>query len=443
MQIKLSDHFTYRKLLRFTLSSVVMMVFTSVYSVVDGLFVSNLVGDLALSAVNIMFPLAMIVGAFGFMLGTGGSAIVARTLGEGQPALASRYFSMIVYAVILLGAVLTAGCLLFLEPLARLAGASDLLLHDCLVYGGILLGGSVPFMLQTTLQSFFVVAEKPHLGLFLSIAAGVTNMVFDYILIAVCGLGVAGAAIATVLGYLVGGVLPLLCFLRPGRDGLRLTRTRLYGRELLQACVNGSSELMSNISSSFVGILYNIQLMRLIGELGVAAYSVMMYVDFVFIAAFLGFSLGSAPIISFHYGADNHAELKNVFRKSMAVIGVTSCAMVLLSEVLSRPLSAAFVGYHPELLELTVHGFRLFALCYLFSGINIYASAFFTALCNGGLSALISFLRTLLLRGGMVLLMPLLFGLDGIWTAVIAAEGIGAVISLALLWYKRKTYHYG
>lgn len=443
MPIKLSDHFTYRKLLRFTLSSVVMMVFTSVYSVVDGLFVSNLVGDLALSAVNIMFPLAMIVGAFGFMLGTGGSAIVARTLGEGQPALASRYFSMIVYAVILLGAVLTAGCLLFLEPLARLAGASDLLLHDCLVYGGILLGGSVPFMLQTTLQSFFVVAEKPHLGLFLSIAAGATNMVFDYILIAVCGLGVAGAAIATVLGYLVGGVLPLLYFLRPSRDGLRLTRTRLYGRELLQACVNGSSELMSNISSSFVGILYNIQLMRLIGELGVAAYSVMMYVDFVFIAAFLGFSLGSAPIISFHYGADNHAELKNVFRKSMAVIGVTSCAMVLLSEVLSRPLSAAFVGYHPELLELTVHGFRLFALCYLFSGINIYASAFFTALCNGGLSALISFLRTLLLRGGMVLLMPLLFGLDGIWTAVIAAEGIGAVISLALLWYKRKTYHYG
>lgn len=443
MQIKLSDHFTYRKLLRFTLSSVVMMVFTSVYSVVDGLFVSNLVGDLALSAVNIMFPLAMIVGAFGFMLGTGGSAIVARTLGEGQPALASRYFSMIVYAVILLGAVLTAGCLLFLEPLARLAGASDLLLHDCLVYGGILLGGSVPFMLQTTLQSFFVVAEKPHLGLFLSIAAGATNMVFDYILIAVCGLGVAGAAIATVLGYLVGGVLPLLYFLRPSRDGLRLTRTRLYGRELLQACVNGSSELMSNISSSFVGILYNIQLMCLIGELGVAAYSVMMYVDFVFIAAFLGFSLGSAPIISFHYGADNHAELKNVFRKSMAVIGVTSCAMVLLSEVLSRPLSAAFVGYHPELLELTVHGFRLFALCYLFSGINIYASAFFTALCNGGLSALISFLRTLLLRGGMVLLMPLLFGLDGIWTAVIAAEGIGAVISLALLWYKRKTYHYG
>ena len=443
MPIKLSDHFTYRKLLRFTLSSVVMMVFTSVYSVVDGLFVSNLVGDLALSAVNIMFPLAMIVGAFGFMLGTGGSAIVARTLGEGQPALASRYFSMIVYAVILLGAVLTAGCLLFLEPLARLAGASDLLLHDCLVYGGILLGGSVPFMLQTTLQSFFVVAEKPHLGLFLSIAAGATNMVFDYILIAVCGLGVAGAAIATVLGYLVGGVLPLLYFLRPSRDGLRLTRTRLYGRELLQACVNGSSELMSNISSSFVGILYNIQLMCLIGELGVAAYSVMMYVDFVFIAAFLGFSLGSAPIISFHYGADNHAELKNVFRKSMAVIGVTSCAMVLLSEVLSRPLSAAFVGYHPELLELTVHGFRLFALCYLFSGINIYASAFFTALCNGGLSALISFLRTLLLRGGIVLLMPLLFGLDGIWTAVIAAEGIGAVISLALLWYKRKTYHYG
>lgn len=442
MQIKLSDHFSYGRLLRFTLPSIIMMVISSIYSVVDGLFVSNLVGDLALSSVNIVFPVAMIVGSFGFMLGTGGSAIVARTMGEGDQPLANRYFSMIIYAVVLLGVVLSAVCVIYMEPIARFAGASDALIGDCVVYGRILLAGSVPFMLQTSFQSFFVVAEKPHLGLALSIAAGVTNMVMDYVLIAVCDLGVAGAAIATVMGYCVGGVLPLLYFLRPKREGIRLTRTRFYGKQLLHACTNGSSELMSNISSSVVGILYNIQLMRLIGEQGVAAYSVMMYVDFVFVATFLGFSIGSAPIVSYHYGAGNHPELKNVFRKSMAVILCTSVAMVILSELLSRPLSSAFVGYNAELLEMTVHGFRLFALCYLFCGINIYASSFFTALCNGALSALISFLRSLLLRGGMVLLMPILFDLDGIWTAVIAAEGLGAVVSLGLLYAKRRQYQY-
>ena len=442
MQIKLSDHFSYGRLLRFTLPSIIMMVISSIYSVVDGLFVSNLVGDLALSSVNIVFPVAMIVGSFGFMLGTGGSAIVARTMGEGDQPLANRYFSMIIYAVVLLGVVLSAVCVIYMEPIARFAGASDALIGDCVVYGRILLAGSVPFMLQTSFQSFFVVAEKPHLGLALSIAAGVTNMVMDYVLIAVCDLGVAGAAIATVMGYCVGGVLPLLYFLRPKREGIRLTHTRFYGKQLLHACTNGSSELMSNISSSVVGILYNIQLMRLIGEQGVAAYSVMMYVDFVFVATFLGFSIGSAPIVSYHYGAGNHPELKNVFRKSMTVILCTSVAMVILSELLSRPLSSAFVGYNAELLEMTVHGFRLFALCYLFCGINIYASSFFTALCNGALSALISFLRSLLLRGGMVLLMPILFGLDGIWTAVIAAEGLGAVVSLGLLYAKRRQYQY-
>lgn len=442
MPIKLSDHFTYRKLLRFTLPSIIMMVISSVYSVVDGLFVSNLIGDLALSSVNIVFPVAMIVGSFGFMLGTGGSAIVARTMGEGDQEQANRYFSMIILAVVLLGVVLSTFCVIYTEPIARFAGASDALIEDCIVYGRILLAGSVPFMLQTSFQSFFVVAEKPQMGLALSIAAGVTNMVLDYVLIAVCGLGIAGAAIATVLGYCVGGVLPLLYFLHPKRKGMRLTRTRFYGKQLLHACANGSSELLSNISSSVVGILYNLQLMRLIGEAGVAAYSVMMYVDFVFIAAFLGFSIGSAPIVSYHYGAANQTELKNVFRKSMVVILCTSLAMVVLSELLSRPLSSAFVGYNAELLDMTVHGFRLFALCYLFAGINIYASSFFTALCNGALSALISFLRSLLLRGGMVLLMPLLFDLDGIWAAVTVAEGLAAIVSVGLLYAMRKRYQY-
>ena len=440
--IRLSDHFTYGRLLRYTLPSIVMMIFTSLYSVVDGLFVSNLVGDLALSAVNIAFPVTMIVGAFGFMLGTGGSAIVARTLGEGRPELASRYFSMFIWCVAGLGVVLSIFCLIFIEPIMRLAGASDLLLDDCVRYGGILLAGSAPFMLQSAFQSFFSAAERPQLGLLLSLAAGATNMVLDYVFIALLDMGITGAAWATVLGYCVGGLIPVFYFASPKRSGLRLTRTSFYGRELLHACTNGSSELMSNISASVVGILYNIRLMDLLGEPGVAAHSVMMYVDFVFVAAFLGFSMGSAPIVSYHYGAQNHGELQSVFRRSMVIVGTTSAVMVAASELLSRPLSAAFVGYSPELLELTTHGFRIFALCYVFCGLNIYASAFFTALCNGALSALISFTRSLLFRGGLVLTMPLLFGVDGVWWSVAAAEGFGAALSASLLIAMRKRYHY-
>ena len=407
MQIRLSDHFSFGRLLRFTLPSIAMMILTSLYSVADGLFVSNMVGDIGLSAVNIMFPVAMLISAVGFMLGTGGSAVVARTLGEGHPDMANRFFSMFVFA--------------------------------CVSYGRILFAGSLPFMLQTSLQPFFVVAEKPNMGLILSIASGVTNFAGDWVLIQLIGL--PGAAWATVAGYCVGGIIPLVFFITH-RSGLHLTATGLYIREFLQACGNGASELMSNISSSLVGILYNLELMRLVGERGVAAHSVMMYVDFVFIAAFLGFSIGSAPIISYHFGANNHDELKNVFRRSMFLIFITSGAMVVLSEALCRPLCAAFVGYSPDLMQLTVHGFRLFALCYLFCGVNIYASAFFTALCNGALSAFISFLRSLLLRGGLVLLLPPVLGLDGVWLAVVAAEGLSAAVSAALLWRQRTRYHY-
>lgn len=411
MQIRLSDHFSFGRLLRFTLPSIAMMILTSLYSVADGLFVSNMVGDIGLSAVNIMFPVAMLIAAVGFMLGTGGSAVVARTLGEGRPDMANRFFSMFVFAVILFGGVLSAAGAAFVEPIARLAGASDILMDSCVSYGRILFAGSLPFMLQTSLQPFFVVAERPNMGLILSIASGVTNFAGDWVLIQLIGL--PGAAWATVAGYCVGGIIPLVFFITH-RSGLHLTGTKLYIREFLQACGNGASELMSNISSSLVGILYNLELMRLVGERGVAAHSVMMYVDFVFIAAFLGFSIGSAPIISYHFGAENHDELKNVFRRSMFLILVTSGAMVVLSEALCRPLCAAFVGYSPDLMQLTVHGFRLFALCYLFCGVNIYASAFFTALCNGALSAFISFLRSLLLRGGLVLLLPPVLGLDGV-----------------------------
>ena len=442
MAIKLSDHFTYGKLFRFTLPSITMMICTSIYSVVDGLFVSNLIGENALSAVNIMFPVAMIIGAVGFMLGAGGSAIVARTMGEGKQELANRYFSMIILCVLGLGVSLSMLSLLFVEPLARLVGASDLLMDDCIAYGRILLGGSAVFMLQVAFQVFFVTAELPRTGLFFSLAAGATNIMMDYLLIGPLNMGIAGAAWGTVLSYAVGGLLPLAYFLKPPRGTLRLCPTRLYWRELKNACVNGSSELMSNLSASVVSILFNLQLMHIIGEQGVAAYSVMMYVDFAFAAVFLGFSMGNGPIVSFHFGADNRDELKNVFRKSITVIALASLAMVALSELLARPLSAAFVGYSPELLELTVHGFRIFALSYLFVGFGIYGSAFFTALCNGPVSALISFLRTFLFRGGLVLLLPLVLDLDGIWLAVVAADGLGSAVALGLTWRYRKRYHY-
>lgn len=442
MTIKLSDHFTYSKLLRFTMPSIIMMVITSIYSVVDGLFVSNLVGELALSAVNIMFPVSMIIASFGFMLGTGGGAIAARTMGEGNQELANRYFSMIVYCVIGLGLVLSLISAVFTEPIAHLAGASPLLLDDCIAYGRVLLGGSAVFMLQVSFQVFFVVAEQPQKGLFFSILSGVTNMVLDYVFIAVMDMGIAGAAWATVLGYAVGGLLPLIYFICPSSGTLRLTGTQLYFRELKNACLNGSSELMSNLSSSLVGVLYNIQLMNMVGESGVAAYSVMMYVDFAFVAAFLGFSMGSSPIVSYHFGAGNRSELRSVFRKSLTIIAAASLSMVLLSETLAVPLSMAFVGYSPDLMSMTVHGFRIFALNYLFCGLGIYGSGFFTALCNGPISALISFLRSFLFRGGTVLLLPLFLGLDGVWLAVVAADLMGALVVLFLLWHKKKDYGY-
>ena len=442
MAIKLSDHFTYSKLLRFTLPSITMMIFTSVYSVVDGLFVSNLIGENALSAVNIMFPVSMIIGSVGFMLGSGGSAIVARTMGEGKQELANRYFSMIILCVLGLGTALSALSLLFVEPLARLVGASDLLIDDCLAYGAVIFGGSVVFMLQMSFQTFFVTAELPKIGLFFSLISGVTNITLDYLFMGPLNMGIAGAAWGTVLSYAVGGILPLFFFLKPPMGTLRLCSTKLYWRELKNACINGSSELMSNLSASLISILYNLQLMRMVGELGVAAYSVMMYVDFAFAAVFLGFSMGSGPIISFHYGAGNEEELKSIFRKSISVISIASVFMVAMAQLLGRPLAMAYVGYNPELLEMTVHGFRIFAFSYLFCGFGVYGSGFFTALCNGAISALISFLRLFLFRGGMVLLLPLFFKLDGIWLAVTVADALGALVSVLLIWKYRKRYHY-
>jgi len=442
MKIQLSDHFTYRKLIRFTLPSIIMLIVISTYSIVDGLFVSNLVGDIALSAVNIIMPILMIIGAFGFMLGSGGSAVVSRTLGEGKAELANKYFSMIIYTVAAFGVILSIVCIIFIEPLSRLAGASDLLIKDSVVYGRILLAGSTAFMLQNTFQYFFIVAEKPYMGLIISLASGVTNMVLDYIFIKVFSMGISGAGLATVASYIVGGAIPFFYFTNKKRTGLKLVNTKFYLKIFINACSNGSSEMLSNISSSFISMLYNIQLIKIIGESGVAAYSVMMYVDFIFIGTLLGFSTGEAPIISYHYGAGNDKELKNIFKKSIIINVFMSIIMFFAAELLNYPLSAIFVGYSKELMEITVNGFELFALNYIFCGINIFSSAFFTALCNGKISAFLSFMRSFILRGGMVLLLPLIIEVNGIWLAVTVAESISAVISIIFFVLEREQYNY-
>ena len=440
--IRLSDHFTYGKLLRFTLPSICMMVFTSIYGVVDGLFVSNFVGKTPFAAVNLVMPFVMILGGMGFMIGTGGTALVSKLLGEGKQDEAHRTFSMLVLFTLLLGAVLSAVGILTMPAVSRLLGASDAMMADCILYGRIVTGFTFAFMLQNVFQSFFIAAEKPRLGLFVTVAAGITNMVLDALFIAVFNWGVAGAAIATGLSQCVGGVLPLVYFLRPNSSLLRLSPTRLRLRPILAACGNGSSELMSNISSSLVSMVYNLQLLRLAGEDGVSAYGVLMYVQFIFISIYIGYSIGCAPVVSYHYGAQNHGELKNLLGKSVLLMGITGVALTALAMALADPLARLFVGYDAELFALTSHAFRLFAWSFLLAGFNIFASGFFTALNNGGVSAAISFLRTLVFQSASVLILPVFFGVDGIWWAITVAEVFAFLISVLFLLAKRGKYHY-
>lgn len=440
--IRLSDHFTFSKLLRFTLPSIVMMVFTSIYGVVDGLFVSNFAGKTAFASVNLVMPFVMILGGMGFMIGTGGTALVSKILGEGDPDAANRTFSMMVLFTLALGIVLSAAGIVFMRPVSRFLGATDAMMDDCVLYGRIVTGFTFAFMLQNVFQSFFIAAEKPKLGLKVTVAAGLANMVLDALFIAVFNWGVAGAAIATGLSQCVGGVLPLVYFLRPNSSLLRLSPTRLRLRPILAACGNGSSELMSNISSSVVGMLYNFQLMRLAGEDGVSAYGVLMYVQFIFISIYIGYSIGCAPVVSYHFGAQNHGELKNLLGKSVLLMGCTGVALTALAMALADLLSRLFVGYDAGLFALTSHAFRLFAWSFLLAGFNIYASGFFTALNNGGISAAISFLRTLVFQSASVLILPIFLDVDGIWWAITVAEVFAFLISVTFLLAKRGKYHY-
>lgn len=442
MQIRLSDHFTYKKLLRFCLSPIIMMVFTSIYGVVDGLFVSNCMGKIPFAAVNLIMPFIMILGCIGFMIGTGGSALVAKTLGEGDGKKANEYFTMMVRFTLILGILSSGLAMIFMKPISYMLGATDEMINYCVIYGCITLAFNTSFMLQNVFQTFLATAEKPKLGLIVTVTSGVTNMVLDALFIAVFNWGVAGAAIATGLSQCVGGLLPLIYFLRPNDSLLRLVKTRLDCRALLKACINGSSELMSSISASFVSMLYNFQLMKYANENGVAAYGVLMYIQFIFVAVYIGYTIGTSPIVAYHYGARNHGELKSLLRKSFVIMGISGIVMMILALMLSSPLAKIFVGYDAELYAMTKHAFRLFSISFLLSGFNIFSSSFFTALNNGGVSAAISFLRTLLFQTASVLLLPLIFDLDGIWWAVSASELFAFVISVLFLFGNREKYRY-
>ncbi len=442
MRIQLSDHFTYGRLIRFVIPSIVTMIFTSLYGMVDGFFVSNFVGKTPFAGLNLIMPFVMLFGALGFMFGTGGSALVARTLGEGNRRRANEIFSLIVTTALVVGFVISLLGLFAIRPVAILMGAEGELLDCALLYGRILLITTPTFILQYMFQAFLIAAEKPGLGLRVTVAAGVTNIVLDVLFIPIFRWGLAGAAIATALSQLVGGLIPLVYFLRPNDSLLRLVRPRFDGRALLRTCANGSSEMVTNLSLSLVGILYNLQLMRFAGENGVAAYGVIMYVNFIFTGVMFGYSVGSAPIVSFHFGAENTAELRSLFRKSLVLLTTAGILLTGASIALARPLARIFVDYDAVLLEMTVHGFCLYSLSYLFSGMNAYGSGFFTALNNGLISAVISFLRTLVFQVLCILTLPALFKLDGVWLAVLSAEALGLCVTCFFFVKMRKKYNY-
>lgn len=406
MAIQLSDHFNYKRLLKFVFPSIIMMVFTSIYGVVDGLFVSNIVGKAAFAAINLIMPVNMIFGGIGFMLGTGGSALVAKTLGEKEPEKANRYFTMMILITAIIGVITSAIGIGIMRPVSLLLGADEAMLPNCILYGRIMMAFNVSFMLQNAFQGFLITAEKPSLGLAVTVIAGITNMVLDALFIGVFHWGVAGAAFATGVSQCVGGLIPLFYFLRPNRSLLRLVKTKLELRPIVKACVNGSSEMVSSVTSSVVGILYNFQLLKYAGQNGVASYGVLMYVQFILAAIFIGYSMGIAPVIGYHYGADNHSELKNLLKKStLLMVGIGSI-MELTAEIFAIPLAQIFVGYDVDLLNMTVHALRISSLAFLITGFNIFASSFFTALNNGGVSAAISFLRTFIFKFSTVLILP-------------------------------------
>lgn len=440
--IQLSEHFSYIKLMRFTIPTIAMMIFTSIYGVVDGLFVSNIVGSEAFAGVNLIMPALMMLGSVGFMVGTGGSALVSKTIGEGNKKLANRYFSMLIYFLLIVGIVLSILGNVFIRQISELLGAKGEMVDICSTYGRTLLCSLPFFMLQNCFQSFLVVAEKPAMGLCVSVIAGLSNMVLDFLFIYVFRLGVFGAALATAISEFVGAAIPLIFFIRKNNSPLKLIKTKLELKPILRTCSNGSSEMVTNISMSLVNMLYNLQLVKFAGYDGVVAYGIIMYVGFIFSGTYLGYCVGVAPIVGYHYGAANTAELKNLFKKSLFLLSSAAVVLTSCAELLSSVLAGIFVGYNQDLHDMTTNAIQLFALSYIISGINIFASAFFTALNNGLVSAVISFMRTLVFQIAFIFILPELLGLNGIWLSVVGAEICSLIISVSFFVANRKKYKY-
>jgi len=442
MKIQLSDKFTYKKLLLFTLPSIAMMIFTSIYGVIDGFFVSNYVGKVEFSAINFIWPFIMILGAIGSMLGSGGNALIARYLGEGKPQKANSIFSLFIYLTIGVGLVITVTAFVLIEKIASMLGASGEMLSSCVLYGRIVLL-ALPFqMLQFEFQSFFVTAEKPTIGFIVTLVAGCTNMLLDWLFVAVFHFGLPGAAIATAMSQLVGGAVPLFYFGRKNTSLLKIGKTEFNGKALLKACTNGSSEFLTNISMSLVSMVYNARLLVFEPENGIAAYGVLMYVSFIFVACYIGFSIGTAPLIGYNFGSGNKVELKNLRKKCLTVILCFSLVSFLLGEILARPLSLIFVSYDQKLLDLTVKAFKIFSFSFLFSGFPIFGSSFFTALNDGLISATISFLRTLVFQIACIFILPIFFQTDGIWLSLVVAEFLASGVFILLYFINKKKYDY-
>ncbi len=437
-----ASHFTTGKLLRYCFGPIMMMILTSVYGVVDGFFVSNYAGAIPFAAINLVMPFLLIIGGFGFMFGTGGSALCAKTMGEGDQKKANRIFSIMVEITLLLGILLGVIGIVLMPAISDALGATAEMRYDCITYGRIILFFIPAFMLQYVFQAFMSTAQKPGLGFLITLAAGIANMVLDYLFIAVFGWGVQGAAIATGIGQLIGGVIPLLYFMRKNSSILVFSLTPLKAKPIIQASLNGSSELVNNVSSSIVSIAFNFQLMRFAGEAGVAAYGVMMYVSMIFLAVAFGYTIGVSPIVSYNYGAQNRKELQSLFKKSILINTLSGIAMFLAAWFLARPLGLLFVGYDENLLNMTVKGLHMFAFCFLFANLNIFFSAFFTALNNGLISALLSFSRTMVFSLLYVFLLPAIFGIDGIWWSTSASDLSVFLLGLIILWNQNPKYHY-
>ena len=440
--IRLSDHFSLRRLLRYALPSIAMMIFSSIYGIVDGFFVSNYVGKMAFTAVNLIYPFLIILGSIGFMFGTGGAALISKTMGEKNIKKTKETFSLIIFTSVVLGIILSILGIIFLPQIASLLGAKDEVLTDCILYGKIILISLPFYILQYEFQCLFSTAGKPKFGLIVTVISGMSNIIFDYLLVAVFSLGLFGAAIATMISQIVGGVIPLIYFFSKNKSLLHFVKFKFDIKSLLKVCSNGSSEFLSNVSSSLISILYNLQLLKYAGENGVAAYGVLMYVSMIFQAIFIGYSIGVSPIVGYHYGAKNTSELKNVFTKSMIVIFITAIIMFICGELLSEPISRIFVNYDDELLQITKNAFRIFSFSFLLSGMSIYGSSFFTSLNNGLISALISFLRTVVFQASAVMILPIFLKLNGIWLSIVVAELMSFIITFTFLIMKRKKYQY-